>query len=87
MRVKSGRSSLSVLLVIGVGLVVSQPAFAYVGPGAGLTAIGSVLAVLAALFLGLVGFVWYPIRRLLRKVRSSAKKSPDSVSDSNESGQ
>ncbi len=42
-------------------------ALAYVGPGAGLSAIGSVLALIAALFLALVGFIWYPIKRLLRR--------------------
>ena len=39
---------------------------AYVGPGAGLTAIGTVVALVAAVLLALVGFVWYPIKRLLR---------------------
>lgn len=42
-------------------------ASAYVGPGAGLTVIGSVLALLAAVVLAIVGFVWYPIKRLMRK--------------------
>ena len=43
------------------------PAYAYVGPGAGLSAIGSVFAVIAAVFMGVVGFVWYPIKRLLKR--------------------
>jgi hypothetical protein len=47
-------------------------AHAYVGPGAGLTAIGTVLALLAALLFALVGFVWYPMKRLLK--RSGAKE-------------
>ena len=42
-------------------------ALAYVGPGAGLSAIGSFLALIAALFLALVGFIWYPVKRLLRR--------------------
>ncbi|MBK7726929.1 MAG: hypothetical protein IPJ33_00010 [Gammaproteobacteria bacterium] len=49
-----------------VGLIPLQ-AFAYVGPGAGLSAIGSILALIAAFFLALVGFIWYPLKRLLRK--------------------
>ena len=48
-----------------------QPALAYVGPGAGLTAIGTVLALLAAIGLVLVGFVWYPIKRLRRRRRAA----------------
>lgn len=39
-------------------------AFAYVGPGAGLTAIGAALALVGAILLGIVGFFWYPLKRL-----------------------
>ncbi len=46
-------------------------ALAYVGPGAGLSAIGSFLALIAAVFLALVGFIWYPIKRLLRRNKQS----------------
>ena len=45
---------------------------AYVGPGAGLSAIGTLIAVIGAVLLAVVGFVWYPIKRLLK-----ARKAPD----------
>jgi hypothetical protein len=63
-----------------LGLVVLAPgtAFAYVGPGAGLSAIGTFLALVAACFLALVGFVWYPVKRLLGgKSRSRARQTGD----------
>lgn len=47
-------------------------AAAYVGPGAGLTAIGTVVALFAALGLALVGFVWYPVKRLLKRPAPAA---------------
>ena len=50
-----------------VAAVLPEAALAYVGPGAGLTAIGTVLALLGAVGLALVGFVWYPLKRLLRR--------------------
>jgi len=53
-------------------------AFAYVGPGAGLSAIGTVLALVGAILLGIVGFVWYPVKRLLRGKQS---REPEEVSD------
>jgi len=37
---------------------------AYVGPGAGLTAIGSVLAFVGTMLLLVIGFVWYPLKRM-----------------------
>ena len=39
---------------------------AYIGPGSGLSAIGSVLAFLATVVLLFVGFLWYPIKRFLK---------------------
>jgi hypothetical protein len=45
-------------------------AAAYMGPGAGLTALGSLVALLGALVLLVVGFIWYPVRRLLRQRKS-----------------
>jgi len=39
---------------------------AYIGPGGALSLIGSLLALIGATALALVGFVWYPLKRLLR---------------------
>ena len=36
------------------------------------SAIGTILTLIAAVFLGIVGFVWYPVKRLLRRSRTSA---------------
>jgi hypothetical protein len=54
--------------------LVPEAASAYVGPGAGLTAIGTVLALIAAVFLAIVGFVWYPVKRLLRRSPASGTR-------------
>ena len=61
---------------------------AYVGPGAGLSAIGSVLALIGAMLLLIVGFVWYPVKRLLkrRKGNQSRPESGDDSSSNSESG-
>ena len=51
---------------------------AYVGPGAGLSAIGAFLALVAGVFVAIVGFIWYPIKRLIRWVtRSSSRERAD----------
>ena len=57
-------------------LILGQPAtaFAYVGPGAGLSIIGSLLAFLAAIVVGIFGFLWFPIRRFLRKRKQAAEQ-------------
>ena len=48
-------------------LILPTESTAYIGPGAGLSAIGSLLALLAALFFTIVGFIWYPVKRILNK--------------------
>lgn len=47
----------------------------YVGPGAGLGAIGTVLALIGAALLAVLGFLWYPIKRLLAKRRGATPQS------------
>ena len=48
---------------------------AYVGPGGGLAAIGALLAVVAGLFAAVFGFLWYPIKRMLKGKKSKAAKA------------
>jgi hypothetical protein len=56
-----------ITLCAGIGaILVALPASAYIGPGAGLTAIGTVIALVGGILLAIVGFVWYPIKRVLR---------------------
>lgn len=57
------------LLLPALLMASAHAANAYVGPGAGLSAIGSLVSVVAAVLLAIAGFVWYPVKRLLRCVR------------------
>ncbi len=59
-------------VLVALVLLVPSLAHAYIGPGAGITAIGSLLALVGAVLLALVGFVWYPIKRLRRSRARSA---------------
>lgn len=56
----------SMALAVGLLLGAPESAAAYVGPGAGLTVIGAALAFIAGIALAIGGFVWYPIKRILR---------------------
>ena len=55
------------VLVIILGL--PEWSEAYIGPGAGISAIGTVVALMGAILLAIVGFVWYPIKRLLSRIK------------------
>lgn len=51
-----------------VGLFLSAGAWAYVGPGVGLTMIGSLLGLLSAIGLSLFLVVFRPIKNLFKKI-------------------
>jgi hypothetical protein len=56
-------------MVVTCLMVVERDAYAYIGPGAGMTAIGTVVAFIGAILFAIVGFVWYPIKRLIGMMR------------------
>jgi len=64
---------LKLILSIFAVVIMANPAAAYVGPGAGLTMLGALWAVIAAVALVLVGIVIWPIRLYLRRRKAAAE--------------
>jgi membrane protein implicated in regulation of membrane protease activity len=62
---------LTSLAVAIAALGTAAPAAAYVGPGAGLSLVGAFWGLLVAIFASLAFIVVWPVRRLLRRGRSS----------------
>ena len=54
-----------------IALLAAAPALAYMGPGAGLGMLGSLLAVAGALLVAVLGIVVLPLRIILKKRRKS----------------
>lgn len=50
-------------------LTLPLPAFAYLGPGGGITAIGALIAIVLAVLYTFFGFIWFPLKRLFKKIR------------------
>ncbi len=63
--------SLLIISVVVITLLLAAPqgAVAYIGPGAGIAAIGTVIALIGGILLAIVAFLWYPIKRLLTKIK------------------
>jgi len=59
----------------GFILVFLMPAisFGYVGPGLGAGTVGVVLGAIVSVFLALFAVIWYPIKRLIKKIRGTKK--------------
>ena len=65
------------LAVAALLLAAPQTAEAYIGPGAGISAIGTLIALIGAILLAIVGYVWYPIKRLRAKRKNMEKTDED----------
>jgi hypothetical protein len=57
-----------VAFALGLSLF-ATPAFAYIGPGAGITVLGALWGVVVAVVLALAAVVLWPLRLLLRRRR------------------
>lgn len=68
------------LIAVAIAItIIPNYAMAYVGPGAGLTVIGTVVALFGAVLLGVVGFLWYPLKRLIgRNKQPTGSAAPES---------
>jgi hypothetical protein len=68
---------LALFLVLMGQVILPQHVFAYIGPGAGIGAIGTVIAFIGAILLAIVGFIWYPMKRLLVKMKKKGKSDQE----------
>lgn len=72
------RGNMTVVAAVAA-LVLAAPdaAWAYIGPGSGLTVIGAAFTLVASVVVAVLGFVWYPMKRLWRSL--TARKSATAV--------
>jgi hypothetical protein len=57
-------------LVALVMLLLSPPAAAYIGPGTGAGVIATVLGIIGAVLIGLLGVLYYPIKRFIKALKA-----------------
>lgn len=74
---------MSLTLLVGVlAWLYAAPAAAYVGPGAGAGVIAVVIGVISSVVLAVVGIVWYPLKRMLRRRKEAAESRHSNEPDS-----
>lgn len=67
-------------LIISISLMTAAgEAHAYIGPGLGLGALGVVLGFLLSIVLAILALVWYPAKRLLRRLKPRASANQSSA--------
>jgi len=74
------------IITIIIGMLITPLAFSYIGPGAGISAVGSAIAFIGIIFLLFVGFLWYPVKTLLGRKNpkvtlEESSKEDDETSD------
>ncbi len=70
---------LILLLTLFAWLAAATPALAYIGPGAGISFVGSLFTTLVVALLTIAAILFWPVRYLLRRLR---KPAPAAKSDS-----
>lgn len=73
-------ASLALLVLLSTA---PESTLAYGGPGSVISGIGALLAAIAALLASLFGFVWFPLKRLFRKIRGD-ERDPAAADESTE---
>jgi len=68
------------VILLVVALIFSCPAAAYIGPGAGISVLGSIMGILATIFVAIGAILFWPLRKMLKKRRqaNSAETAPES---------
>jgi hypothetical protein len=63
---------MSKLIAILLLALVASPLQAYVGPGAGISVLGSLLGILATILVAIGAILFWPVRKLLKRRKASA---------------
>ena len=69
-------SKMTTLILLTLLLLVQiNTAMAYVGPGAGISVLGSLLSILATIFVAIGAIIFWPLRKYLKR-RKARRESP-----------
>ena len=59
-------------------LLISTPAMAYIGPGAGISVLGSLLGIIVTIIVAIGAIIMWPLRKLFRKKKTKSTE-PDNT--------
>ncbi len=59
--------------------LISTSSFAYLGPGVGGGVIAATIGVIVAIFVALFGLIWFPVKRLLKKIKEKKENQQNKV--------
>lgn len=73
--------TLTLLLLTLILSALVSPALAYIGPGAGISVLGSLLSILATIFIAIGAIIFWPLRKFMkrRKARRDSTLSTEAT--------
>lgn len=77
----TGRLLFSLALLGAVLAFTPEAAQAYGGPGSVISGIGAFLALVATLIASLFGFLWFPLKRLYKKITADEDEQETATSN------
>lgn len=78
-------SKIIMLVLLAVILLMPvSPAVAYIGPGAGISVLGSLLSILATIFVAIGAIIFWPLRKYMQR-RKARRQSPPGTEAANSS--
>ncbi|MDT8408927.1 MAG: hypothetical protein RQ741_04950 [Wenzhouxiangellaceae bacterium] len=69
------------IALFAAGLV-AAPAFAYIGPGSGISLLGGIWSILVGIVLALAAIAIWPIRLMIKRMRARRAPEPGADADS-----
>lgn len=75
-------TALLLLRSLVTSMLLVSPAFAYIGPGAGISVLGSLLSILATIFVAIGAILFWPIRKYLKRRKALRESARDTAAES-----
>ena len=72
---------LKIILIFLYFILFSNPSYAYLGPGVGGGVIAATIGIIIAIFVALFGIIWFPLKRLIKKLKTNEDKQNNNKSD------
>jgi preprotein translocase subunit SecF len=80
--IEMSKTALLLLRALLISMTLVTPSVAYIGPGAGISVLGSVLGILATIFVAIGAIVFWPIRKFLKRRKAARESADESTVDS-----
>lgn len=69
------------VFIIFAFTVLAAPLQAYVGPGAGISVLGSLLGILATIVVAIAAVIFWPVRKMMKRRKAKAAAAQETAGD------